>query len=265
MLKIEGLRDTTPEKPIQGEFVDAKKVHTRDSSLHESVITQLASGVRDKNRVNVFINNKFALSLDVEQVVDLQIKVGRKLSEQDLQELHQASEFGKLYQRALEWALTRPHSVWETREYLKRRQLKRRQLNYKREKDELKPLPEIRDTVMQLVLERLMSRGYVDDRKFTEYYIENRFIKKGVSQKRLKMELRKKGITDSIVEEVVESTDRSEEDELAKMIAKKRNKYDHDKLIKYLVQQGFNYQLVRDAVDSLDDGNDFQSSNHELE
>lgn len=251
MLKIEGLHDAPSSGRDAKERYhnDGRLLVTRDRSEDGAVVTQLTSGVRDKNRVNVFINNKFALSLDVNQVVDLQIKVGRRLSEKDLQELHQASEFGKLYQRALEWALTRPHSVWETREYLKRRQLKRTQLNRKRVKDELKPLPEIQSSVMELVLERLTSRGYVDDYKFTEHYVENRFVKKGISQKRLKMELHKKGVADSVVEEVMSSITRSEEDELAKMIAKKRDRYDHDKLVRYLVQQGFNYQLVREAVD----------------
>ncbi len=252
MLKIEGLHDSPPpERKTREGRVD--KSAAAAVCEEGSVITQLTSGVRDKNRVNVFINNKFALSLDVKQVVDLRVKVGRKLNNKELQELHQASEFGKLYQRALEWALTRPRSVWETRDYLKRRQLKRVQLNRKRVKEELKPLPELQDAVMELVVERLISKGYVDDRKFTEYYIENRFTKKGISQKRLRMELRKKGIDNTIIESMMSETGRSEADELKKMIAKKRNKYDHDKLIRYLVQQGFNYELVREAVESLAD------------
>lgn len=257
MLKIEGLHDQASPDTARLEQ------DTQDTALFESqkqsdaadgsVVTQLTSGARDKNRVNVFINNKYALSLDINQVVDLQIKVGLKLSEEDLKELHQASEFGKLYQRALEWALSRPHSVWETKEYLKRRQLKRTQLNRKRVKEDLKPLPEIQKTVMDLVLERLCSRGYVDDFKFAEYYVENRFVKKGISHKRLQLELRKKGIDDGVMEEVLSRVDRDEEAELAKMIAKKRGRYDREKLMKYLVQQGFSYQMVRDAVDSIDD------------
>lgn len=253
MLKIEGLNDAEPVEK-SGSRVGSPRCQKEGRRLEqkpdELIITQLTSGVRDKNRVNVFVNNKYTLSLDVKQVVDLQVKVGRKLSPEDLRELHEASEFGKLYQRALEWALTRPHSVWETREYLKRRQLKRQQLNRKRAKEDLKPLPEVQESVMKLVLERLCARGYVDDYKFTQYYLENRFIKKGISQKRLRMELCKKGISDSIIAEVMEETGRDESAELAKMIAKKRSKYDDEKLIAYLVRQGFNYQMVREAVEN---------------
>ena len=37
------------------------------------VITNLKQGVKNPNRVNVFVNSKYALSLDVAQVVDLNI------------------------------------------------------------------------------------------------------------------------------------------------------------------------------------------------
>ncbi len=238
MLQIEGLGDT-------------KKSDWLEEAANQSdlrTITQLTSGVRDPNRVNVFVNGKFAFSLDVKQVVDLNVKVGRKLSEEDLHKLHEASEFGKLYQRALEWALTRPHSLRETRDYLKRRQLKRVQTNRKRKNEELKLLPEIQNSAIELVVERLQERGYVDDQKFAEYYVENRFVKKGVSKKRLEMELRKKGVAEDVIKKVLAETTRDDKEELAKMIQKKWKKYTKEKLIAYLVRQGFRYDEVQEAV-----------------
>ena len=86
----------------------------------------------------------------------------------------------------------------------------------------------------------------MDDVKFARYYVENRFVKKGVSKKRLKMELAKKGVSREIIEEVLDL--RNDEEEIKKIIAKKRAKYDDDKLIQYLCRQGFSYQLVQDLV-----------------
>lgn len=215
----------------------------------EFVITKITAGVKDKNRVNVFVNGKFALSLDVKQTIDLGVKAGRRLNEDELQELHKASEFGKLYQRSLEWAFTRPHSLGETRDYLKRRQLKRAQLNRKRVQEELKPLPEIQDSAIELVIERLSERGYIDDRKFAEYYVENRFVKKGISRRRLMMELRNKRVSEDIIAVVLEESPRKDVGELAKMIQKKARKYDEQKLIQYLVRQGFQYHDVLKAIE----------------
>lgn len=217
------------------------------------VITKLASGVRDANRVNVFLDGKFAFSLDVAQVVELQVKVGQKVDAERLEVLRSASEFGKLYQRTLEWILTRPHSIRETRDYLRRRQQKRIMANRQRARDEKKSFPEIQNETIELVIERLIQRGYLDDRKFADYYIENRFVKKGVSTKRLRMELQKKGVSGEEIEAALATGARDDESELQKMLLKKRARYDDQKLIAYLVRQGFDYHKVVEAVTRQND------------
>ena len=232
-------------------------------------ITDLKQGVKNPNRVNVYVNDKYAFSLDVAQVVDLGAKVGRVLTEAEMAEMKQASEFGKAYQRALEWVLMRPRSVKELKDYLKRRsrhdELKERKKEWDKER-------EIADLVAKgeevdakrlekklarqkarekydfedLIVGRLCERGYVDDWKFAEYYVENRFVKKGVSRRRLEMELFKKGVSKEIIEAVMGGRDDAEE--IRKMITKKRSKYDDEKLINYLVRQGFSYELARSQV-----------------
>ena len=84
-------------------------------------ITELKAGVKNPERVNVYVNGEFVLSLDVAQVVDFKVKVGRVVTNEELLELQQASEYGKLYQRTLEWVLMRPRSVREAKDYLFRK------------------------------------------------------------------------------------------------------------------------------------------------
>ena len=193
-------------------------------------ITNLKQGVKNPNRVNVFVDDKFSFSLDVSQVVDLKIKVGQEISEDKLGEFKKASEFGKLYQRALEWVLMRPRSERETRDYL-----------YKKIYDK-----KLNKNYINKIINRLQSKNYLDDLKFAEWYVENRFVKKGISKKRLKMELLRKGISMGIIDEVLDL--RNDEEEIKKIILKKRNKYDDDKLINYLCRQGFSYQQVHNLV-----------------
>ncbi|MBQ2622737.1 RecX family transcriptional regulator [Candidatus Saccharibacteria bacterium] len=218
------------------------------------VITNLKQGVKNPNRVNVFVNSKYALSLDVAQVVDLNIKVGLEISEEELTELKKASEYGKLYQRTLEWVLMRPRSVRETRDYLSKKLKTSSSDSLLRARrygaQSLVPLPVGRvqssEDVSELsdsIIQRLLDKGYIDDYKFAEYYVENRFVKKGISKKRLKMELIKKGVAREIIDEVIDGRD--DEEEIRKMIAKKRAKYDDEKLMGYLMRQGFSYDLVR--------------------
>lgn len=214
----------------------------------EYTITKLTAGVRDPNRVNVFLDAHFAFSLDITQVVDFGLKVGQKVAKERYEELKHASEFGKLYQRTLEWAMTRPHSIYEVKLYLKRRQIKRRILNKQREREELRALPEFPDEMIVAVLERLVEKHYVDDQKFAEYYVENRYARRGISQKRLRMELYKKGVAPDIADAALKKIERPEDEEIMKVIAKKRKKYNDFQLAGYLTRQGFNFQQAKEAV-----------------
>ena len=89
-------------------------------------ITALTAQVRNADRVNIFIDGGYDFSLDVAQVVDCGVKVGRMLTEAELTELRREGEFGKLYARALEYTLMRPHSAREIRDYLQRKTLPRK-------------------------------------------------------------------------------------------------------------------------------------------
>lgn len=102
---------------------------------------------------------------------------------------------------------------------------------------------------MELVVERLIDKGYLDDEKFAAYYIENRYVRRGVSHRRLKVELQKKGVDPEIINRLLSQEARDENQEIMKMIAKKRQKYDDNKLVNYLVRQGFGYQLAKEAVE----------------
>ena len=241
-------------------------------------VTAIKPAVRTENRVNIFIDDKFEFSLDIAQVVDLKIKVGRSLSESDLAKCRKESEFGKLYSSTLEWILTRPHSVQETRDYLRRKRSKReienRQASRNREKiknetkDEraerkarekkfhshlkTKELPLFTDADIERIITRLLEKGYLNDANFAKFYIENRFVKKGVSEKRLRQELVKKGISQDLIEQTLAENPRDMAEEIQKIIRRKRAKYDDEKLISYLVRQGFDYQQSKDAVREMD-------------
>ena len=99
---------------------------------------------------------------------------------------------------------------------------------------------------IEIIVNKLKKKKYLNDSLFAEWYVENRFVKKGISKKRLKMELAKKGIASEIIEKVLDA--RNDEEEILKIIAKKRSKYDDDKLIQYLCRQGFEYQLAQNLV-----------------
>lgn len=230
-------------------------------AAHPYLVTAIKPAVRTENRVNVYINDKYDFSLEIPQVVDLRLKVGRRLTTRELNECHHASEFGKLYSHTLEYVLTRPHSIKETREHLENRRRKRELLNRQAEKnrnrtkeDQIKfklrtrELPLYTDQDIAAVISKLQEKGYLDDRKFANFFVENRYYKKGISKKRLKLELQRKGIRAEDIEAVLSTSERSDVEEMKKIIMRKSKKYSRDKLIAYLVRQGFDFQQAKDAV-----------------
>ena len=206
-------------------------------------ITGLTSQQKDPNRINVMVDGKYRFSLDISQVVSLGVKVGRECSEAELAEIEGESQFGKLYARALEYCLMRPHSAREVRDYLWR---KTRETKYKsRKTGEIKSREGVAPELADRVFEKLVEKSYVDDEKFARFWVENRNLTKGVSRRKLEAELRSKGVPQEIIAQQLASTDRSDDEELRKVIAKKQGKYpDRQKFLQYLARQGFSYDDI---------------------
>lgn len=210
-------------------------------------ITAITAQQKDKNRLNVMVDGKYLFSLDIFQYADLGIKIGKDYSEEELHALETESQFGKVYARALEYCLMRPHSSREVRDYLYR---KTRDTRTKTGEMKKGVAPEI----TQRVFDRLIEKGYIDDEKFTRYWVENRNLTKGASRRKLQAELQAKGVEAGIIEQQLASSPRSDDDELSKVIAKKRNRYvDDQKFMQYLARQGFSYDDIKRALTPNDD------------
>ncbi len=210
-------------------------------------ITSITIQQRDKNRVNVMVDGKYRFSLDVFQVGDLGIRVGKEYSDKELTELETESQFGKLYARSLDYCLMRPHSSREVRDYLYKKTMTRRVRS--RRTGEIEDRVGVSKEITERVHARLTEKGYIDDEKFTRFWVENRNQRKGSSIRKLRAELATKGIDEGIIERCLDESDRNDVDELQKIIAKKQNKYtDEQKLMQYLARQGFSYDAIKSAL-----------------
>ncbi len=209
-------------------------------------ITNLSSQIRNPDRINISIDGKYRFSLDISQITELGVKVGREVSEEELTILETESLFGKLYSLALNYSFSRPHSVRELRDYLYRKTLTTK---FRTKKGEVRERDGYSPALTTRVLKKLQHKGYVDDEKFARWWVENRNQTKGTSLRKLSAELRAKGVNGEIINEVLVSSERNDGNELAKIIAKKRAKYpDEQKLIGYLARQGFRYDDIQAAL-----------------
>lgn len=217
-------------------------------------ITAITAQIRDVDRVNISIDGKYRFSLDISQLATLGVRVGLEIDDEKLAQLETESQFGKLYVRALEYTLLRPHSSREIRDYLWR---KTRATKYKSMKTgEIKEREGVPESIVERVFERLEERGYIDDTKFARYWVENRNQTKGTSLRKLTAELQAKGVDRAIIEASLAESSRSDDGELRKVVDKKRRRYPDDRAFTaYLARQGFRYDdIVRVLSGASDDG-----------
>jgi len=193
-------------------------------------ITKIASAVKTAGRYNVFVDEKFSFSLDEAQLVKLGLKKGDEISDEQLAELKTESDFGKNYIRAVDLISRRLRSEKEIRDYAWRKKWTKKNT--------------------EKVIERLHERGFLNDEKFAESFVRSRANLRNYSTRKMKLELRKKGIAPEIIEKVLTgSEDFDEMIALKNLITKKRSHYtDEQKLIAYLARQGFPYDDIKNAL-----------------
>jgi regulatory protein len=205
-------------------------------------ITAVSIQQKDKNRINIMVDGKYRFSLDIFQYADLGLRVGKDYTDEELTELETESQFGKAYARALEYCLMRPHSAKEMRDYL-----------YRKTRETRTKTGEIRkgitSDIATRVFDRLVEKRYIDDETFARYWVENRNLTKGASKRRLTSELRSKGVPQAIIDHFLAESPRSDENEITKIIVKKRARYpDDQKLMQYLARQGFGFDDIKQAL-----------------
>ena len=197
-------------------------------------ITKISPAIKTEGRYNIYVDDKYSFSLDEVQLASLNLKKNDEIDAEQLDQLKSESDFGKNYVRALDLISRRPRSQREIRDYAFRKQWTK--------------------SNTERVIERLLERGYLDDAKFAEIFVQSRANLRNYSTKRMKLELRKRGVASDIVDQVLTDSENFDENAALKnLIAKKRNRYDNEqKLIAYLARQGFSYDKIKSALSDYD-------------
>lgn len=194
-------------------------------------ITAIKAQVKNPDRVSIFIDGKYSFSLTYDQLLEQKVRSGLELDEPALATLKKVSDFGKAYGRILNYIAVRPRSIKEVKDYCWRKQIS----------------PED----CAAITDRLVARGYLNDAAFARMWVESRRLTKAISKQKLQLELRQKGITEAVVTEALAVSEYRESDALQDLIAKKsrQSRYqDSQKLLQYLMRQGFRYDEVREAL-----------------
>jgi regulatory protein len=196
------------------------------------VVTRIEPQKKRSGYYNIYINGEYRFSLGELDLATYGLAVNQTVEPQELENLLQASLNSKAYNYSLRYLALRPRSSKEISDYLIRKGFGEEQV--------------------QAAIESLTEQNYLNDTDFAQMWVRNRLKLNARSKSVLRLELIKKGIEKDAIEHVLaEVTPEEFLDSLKELINKKRHlsKYqDDEKLVQYLVRKGYNYGLVKQAL-----------------
>lgn len=222
-------------------------------------ITAIKVQIKKTDRFSIFVDEKYSFSLNEYQLANMGLHINQELTAEELDNLKNDSDFGKAYERVLNYLSIRPHSQKEIEDYLTRTYLYPKPKSYidklgqriikKQEVDKAKVL-----AMNERVINRLQEKGYINDEDFALAWARSRQSSNKTSKRKLILELRAKGVNQDLVENTLQEIDFDETSALKQLIAKKQKltRYKNDKkLIQFLLQRGFNYDEIKSAMKDL--------------
>jgi regulatory protein len=198
-------------------------------------VTAVRSGKRGK-RVNIYLDEKFAFSLEAEVAVKEGLRTEQALSEDEIEALKKADLFQRCLNAAFHFLSYRPRSESELRQRLSKRGFDG-------------------DNVAA-VMARLKEQGLVDDLAFAQFWKDNRESFRPRSQWLTRLELRQKGVAAEIIERVAAQVDDEASAYRAALLkARRLSTADYDgfrrRLGEYLKRRGFGYGLIKPTVERV--------------
>lgn len=190
---------------------------------------------KNKKRVNVYLDRKFGFGLDLENFIELGLKVGQELPEGKVEDIVKKAKFQEIYDKILKFGSLRPRSEKEYRDWLKKHK--------------------VHESLHDELFNRLKRLDFLNDRKFATWWVDQRMQFKFKSKRELIRELRLKGISKDIIEGVL-SEEQIDEVALANRLLEKKKymweKLDdfsaHKKMAEYLLRKGFSWDVIRKVI-----------------
>jgi Uncharacterized protein conserved in bacteria len=199
-------------------------------------ITKIEVQKKNKERVNLFLDDEYAFSLSMELVYKEGLKKNQEIDSKKLELLAEEESIIRCKNSAL----------------------KTIERSYKTEKEVIEKLKEkgYGENAINISIEFLRQYNFINDTNYTKAYIKDKLNSYG-SQK-IKYTLIQKGISKEIIEDILADADKDNERNTAINLAKKKldviRKKESDnykisgKLYRYLMSRGYGYDIVNEVV-----------------
>lgn len=201
-----------------------------------AIITKIEIQKKNKERVNIYLDEEYAFSISAELVYKENLKVKDVV---DIEKLKSVAD-KESYLRCKNSALKIIERSYKTeKEVIEKLQMKGYEQNH-----------------IEASIEFLKEYKFLNDDYYAEAFIKDKLNSKG--SQRIKQDLIKKGIPRDKIEEKLEGIDKSAEKITARVLANKKlriiQKSENDtykisgKLYRFLISKGYTYDVVKEVV-----------------
>ena len=211
-----------------------------------NIITKIEVGKRNKERVNIYIDEEYAFSISAELIYKENIKVKDKIDVDSLKKLADEDNYIKCKNKAL----------------------KTIERTYKSEKElaQKLALKGYDDHIINRTINFMKEYNLLNDNNYATMYVKDK--SRNIGKKKIKYSLLQKGIDEEIIESELEKINNDEVKAIVYEMALKKykvfSKRENDnykltqKLYRFLMGKGYDYDLIKDVVKSIVKSEDFE-------
>ena len=211
-----------------------------------NIITKIEVGKRNKERVNIYIDEEYAFSISAELIYKENIKVKDKIDVDSLKKLADEDNYIKCKNTAL----------------------KTIERTYKSEKElaQKLALKGYDDHIINRTINFMKEYNLLNDNNYATMYVKDK--SRNIGKKKIKNSLLQKGIDEEIIESELEKINNDEVKAIVYEMALKKykvfSKRENDnykltqKLYRFLMGKGYDYDLIKDVVKSIVKSEDFE-------
>lgn len=199
-------------------------------------ITDIQKQKHNSKRYSVFVDGEFAFGLDEIDVLYYKLLNCDEISEEKFNYIKENVVFSKARDVAVKYLSFKSRTEKEV--VLKLRE------------------KEFSDDIIDKVIELLKKYNYIDDYSYAGSFLRDKFNLKGFGSNRIKFELKQKGISNEIIEQVFFENEFDEAQKAAELIERKYGIWDFDikekqKIEGFLARRGFSFSTIREAFNII--------------
>lgn len=196
-------------------------------------ITDITKQKKNSERVNIFLDNEYAFSLEEVDVLKFKLKIGMSLDEKEIEKLSLESNLSKAMKKAMDMLSRKPVTKKELENKLKDK-------GYD-------------ESVISVAVQELTELGYLNDYDYATLYLDYA-TEKCYGKKKIVYELTRKGVDPDIIYDVLDIHYKPTVEELSDMIFSKYGSVDcsdlkiKQRIMRFFVSRGFGFDEANDAI-----------------